>query len=57
MEIVVYQKDTKGWRFLVCFRDGSEFWIPFKLIKKEKPIEVAEFMKSTGAENMPAFNW
>ena len=45
------RKDTNGWKFLVRFRDGSEAWIPLRLIKKSNPIEAAEFIKSRGAEN------
>ena len=48
---------TKGWSFLVNWKDGTQSWIPLKDIKESYPIEVAEFAKSRGIEGEPAFAW
>ena len=41
------RKTTLGWKLLVLWKDGSEQWIPLKLLKETNPIEVAEFAKDS----------
>ena len=48
---------TIGWKLLVLWKDGSEEWIPLKLMKESNPIEVAEYATSRGIEEEPAFKW
>ena len=48
---------TKGWKLLVRFKDESEQQIPLKVLKENNPIEVAEFAKSRGIDDEPAFQW
>ena len=48
---------TRGWTFLVNWKDGSQTWIPLKDIKESNPIEVAEFAMTKGLEKEPAFAW
>ena len=51
------RQTTTGWKFLIQFKDGSEVWMPLKLIKESNPIEVAEFATATGIAEEPAFCW
>ena len=51
------RQSTLGWKFLTLWKDGSESWIPLKLLKESNPIEVAEFAKARGIDEEPAFNW
>ena len=48
---------TKGWSFLVSWKDGSQSWVPLKDIKESNPIEVSEYAKSRGLDDEPAFSW
>ena len=48
---------TVGWKLLVRFRDGSEQWIPLKILKETNPVEVAEFAFARGIDDQPAFAW
>ena len=48
---------TKGWSFLVNWKDGSQSWIPLKDIKESNPIEVAEYATAKGINKEPAFAW
>ena len=48
---------TKGWSFLVNWKDGSQSWVPLKDIKESNPIEVAEFVTAKDIANEPAFIW
>ena len=49
------RQTTTGWKLLVQWRDGSEQWVPLKLLKEANPIEVAEFAVSRGIQDYPAF--
>ena len=51
------RKSTAGWKLLVLWKGGTEQWIPLKDIKESNPVEVAEFAKSRGIADEPAFNW
>jgi Reverse transcriptase (RNA-dependent DNA polymerase) len=48
---------TAGWKLLVRWKDGSEAWVGLKDMKEAHPVETAEFAKSRGIENEPAFAW
>ena len=48
---------TKGWSFLINWKDGTQSWVPLKDMKESNPIEVAEFVVSKEIENEPAFAW
>ena len=50
-------KTTRGWKFLVRWKDGQASWIPLKDLKESYPIEVAEFAIGKGLANEPAFKW
>jgi hypothetical protein len=51
------RKSTQGWKLLVLWKDGSEQWIPLKILKESHPVEVAEFAVSRGIDAEPAFCW
>ena len=44
-----------GWKLLVRYRDGSEHWVPLKLMKERFPIETAEYATASGIDDEPAF--
>ena len=48
---------TRGWSFLVNWKDGTQSWVPLKDIKESNPIEVAEFVCAKGLQKEPAFAW
>ena len=37
--------------------DGSNQWVPLKILKESNPIEVAEFAISRNIDDEPAFSW
>ena len=51
------RKTTVGWKLLVKWRDQSESWIKFSELKESHPVETAEFAKSRGIDDEPAFAW
>ena len=51
------RKTTQGWDLLVSWKDGSETWMKLSELKEHHPVEVAEFAKSRGIHNEPAFAW
>ena len=48
---------TKGWSFLVLWKDGTHSWLPLKDLKESYPIEVAEYAVSRAIDDQPAFSW
>ena len=50
-------KTTVGWKQLVKWRDQSESWIKLAELKESHPVETAEFAKSRGIDDEPAFAW
>ena len=46
-----------GWKLLVKWRDQSESWIKLSELKESHPVETAEFAKSRGIDDEPAFAW
>ena len=51
------RQTTRGWRLKILWKDGSESWVPLKLLKETHPVDVAEFAKAAGIDNEPAFCW
>ena len=39
------RKTTKGWQFLVKWKDGEETWISLKDLKESNPVQMAGFVK------------
>ena len=50
-------KTTIGWKFKVKWKDGTESWIPLKVMKESNPIEIAEYAVTRGIADQPAFAW
>ena len=48
---------TKGWDFLIQWKDGMESWCDLKELKESFPIEIAEYVTATGIQDEPAFAW
>ena len=51
------RKTTAGWKLLVKWRDQSESWVKLSELKESHPVESAEFAKSRGIDDKPAFAW
>ena len=51
------RKTTTGWSLLVQWKNGSQEWIPLKILKESNPVEVAEFATARGIDKEPAFIW
>ena len=51
------RQTTIGWKLLVSWKDGSETWVPLKIIKETNPVDVAEFARAKGIDKEPAFAW
>ena len=49
------RQSTIGWKLLIQWTNGSQEWIPLKLLKETYPVEVAEFAIATGIDREPAF--
>lgn len=57
METRHRKKTTKGWEFLVEWKDGSQDWTALKDLKSSNPLETAEFIVSRNLQDEPAFVW
>lgn len=51
------KQTTKGWKFLVEWKDGSSDWIPLSELKESNPVEVAEYVYANNLQDEPAFIW
>jgi hypothetical protein len=51
------RKTTIGWSLLVQWADKYESWIPLKDLKESHPCETADFAKTRGIADEPAFEW
>ena len=38
------RQTTSGWNLLVQWKNGTQEWVPLKILKNYNPIEVAEFV-------------
>jgi hypothetical protein len=48
---------TKGWRFLIAWKDGSTSYVPLREMKNAYPLETAEYAIANGLDQYPAFKW
>ena len=46
---------TKGWKFLVRWKDGLQSWVQLVDLKESYPVQLAEYAKLYGLEDEPAF--
>ena len=51
------KRTTKGWRFLVEWKDGYTSWVPLSTLKDSYPLEVADYVVSNNLLHEPAFRW
>ena len=51
------RKTTIGWKILVRWKDGTEQWVPLRLLKDNYPVEMAEYAKVNQIDAEPAFCW
>ena len=51
------RQTTQGWKFKVLWKDGTEQWVPLKLLKESHPIEVAEYSVARGIDHEAGFCW
>ena len=49
------RQTTYGWNLLVQWKNGTQEWVPLKILKNSNPIEVAEFTVARGINKEPAF--
>ena len=47
------RESTVGWKLLAQWKDGSQNWIPLKILKEHNPIEAAEFLVATEIDDEP----
>ncbi len=48
---------TRGWRFLVNWKDGSTSYVPLREMKNTYPIETTDYAMANRLEKEPAFVW
>lgn len=48
---------TKGWWFLVAWKDGSTSFIPLHEMKNAYPVETADYVVANNLDKLPAFSW
>mmetsp|Transcript_686 Transcript_686/g.1000 ORF Transcript_686/g.1000 Transcript_686/m.1000 type:complete len:99 (+) Transcript_686:424-720(+) len=48
---------TKGWHFLVQWKDGSSSYVPLREMKASFPLETAEYATAHQIATEPAFRW
>ena len=51
------KRTTKGWKFLVEWKDGLTSWVPLVDMKDSYPIQVADYATTNNLANEPAFRW
>jgi hypothetical protein len=51
------KRTTKGWRFLVEWKDGLTSWVPLSALKDSYPLQLADYVVSNNLLNEPAFRW
>ena len=48
---------TKGWEFMVRWKDGLQSWIPTMGLKESYLVELAQYVTLVGINDEPAFAW
>jgi hypothetical protein len=48
---------TKGWKFLVSWKDGTSSYVPLREMKETYPLQTAEYAVSHNISDEPAFRW
>ena len=48
---------TAGWDLEVEWKDGTSSWLPLSTLKKDNPIDVAQYAVDNRIDEEPAFDW
>ncbi len=48
---------TRGWKFLVAWKDGTSLLVPLREMKDSYPVETAEYAVANLLTKEPAFRW
>ena len=48
---------TKGWKFLVQWKDGLQSWIPFVDLQESYLVQLAEYARLYNLEEQPVLAW
>jgi len=48
---------TKGWRFLVAWKDGTTTYVPLREMKNSYPVETVDYAIANHLMSEPAFAW
>ena len=51
------KKTTAGWDLEVEWKDGTTSWLPLTTLKKDNPLEVAQYAVQNKIDYEPAFDW
>ena len=51
------RKTTKGWKLLIKWKDKSKAWIDLADMKEAHLVETAEYARTRGISDEPAFAW
>ena len=51
------KRTTRGWKFLVQWKDGSTDWIPLSVLKETNVLELSEYAVANQLQEEPAFTW
>ena len=51
------KRTTRGWEFLVQWKDGSTDWIPLSVLKETNILELSEYAIKNHLQEEPAFAW
>ena len=52
-----YKATTKGWEFLIKWKDGMQSWVPMVEVKEYYPVQLAEYVNLHHLEDESAFDW
>ena len=51
------RKSTVGWTIKVRWKDGTEDWVPLKIIKEHYPVQISEYSVANKIDSESAFCW
>ena len=51
------KRTTKGWKFLILWKDGSTAWVTLADMKETYPLQTAEYARANKIDDEPAFAW
>lgn len=52
-----YKRTTKGWKFLVEWKDGTSSWVKLRELNDSFPIKLAEYSITNKIQDEPVFIW